>query len=110
MFKGSKRYMDNEDKKKKRKNFRIDVASFSNEVFSIRKYKKVGITNDWRTEMCATNQVKGDKTARDKHENPIDPIRNACSEPLANQTHTDYLCEHLIEVKHSAGPAKRDFR
>jgi len=42
--------------KKKRKN----VASFSNKVFSIRKYTKVGITNDWHTKMCAsTNQVKG---------------------------------------------------
>jgi len=62
--------------------------------------------------MCATNQVKGDKTARDKHENPIDPIRkeNARSEPPVNQTHTDYLCEHLIEAKDSAGTAKRDFR
>jgi len=44
---------------------------------------------------CAPQPIKlrGDKTAQDKHKNPIDPIRkeNAYSEPPANQTHTDYL-------------------
>lgn len=39
-----------------------NMASFSNKVFSIRKYTKVGIINDQRTKMCITNQVKENNT------------------------------------------------
>jgi len=44
--------------------------------------------------------------------NPIDLNRkeNAYSELAVNQTHTDYLYEHLIEVKDSERPVKWEFR